>query len=739
MDEVPVSQKKLKLSSSSKAHEYHHTNLSDIFRELNRERTVADSFCDINVKSESFQLSAHKCVLWASGCFKSVSALDSVVESFPKFDKKLCEAFLALVKVIYRLHTRYIDDCDKEKIRNDLSELNSYLDVDTIEGLFLSQNDESLKMRLHQVLEHLNNDRHVSSASFCDATINCGNEQFCVHKCIASTASDFFKTLFSTELNKVDESIYKVQATDSEQVKLALDFIYSSVLTLNEDNIYELIACSDYFLLPKMKRLCCNFLWRCINKESLFEIFACADFYNLESVLEVVAEYFHFNSWEISDEGEYKALDKEALARLLKIDCYHKCEELMFIAILRWLKHDIDERQNFISYLTHLLDYKRFSMKSLDTLLPAEFHSDPVTKLMLQCLQQKINEEKCDHKLLYFVTNFPSTSDFLTHDTVVWKYDLLTDKWSSVGSCDNPQIEKINLPNIGYKNELASVFLDAWYYVIGINGRLGFKLSVTDTQLHWEEIAPFPKYRSTKSAAVLNGKIYVSGGMSSEEEPLASCLCYNPTTNLWDEISPMLSRRSFHFMLATDSSLYVTSGTNITGVFDILLQMSGVYRDRGLSTDCYNPQSKEWTRQLPPNPSTGEVEPDDPEEYESIVEKASVVVAFKNCLYYVENGEGMFWSKMATMWKYCISTNEWSYVFVPFEISVVYNLFPGDKLYAMCQDIHRQLCLYECEGEDGSWSLLSVVASKSSLLNCLMRFANAVVLPAPKENLAASL
>ena len=51
-------------------------------------------------------------------------------------------------------------------------------------------------------------------------------------------------------------------AADPEQVNLVFDYMYSSVVVLNEDNICRMAAC---FLLPQGKRLRSNVLSRIIN------------------------------------------------------------------------------------------------------------------------------------------------------------------------------------------------------------------------------------------------------------------------------------------------------------------------------------------------------------------------------------------------------------------------------------------------------------------------------------------
>ena len=58
----------------------------------------------------------------------------------------------------------------------------------------------------------------------------------------------------------------------------------------------------------------------------------------------------------------------------------------------------------------------------------------------------------------------------------------------------------------------------------------------------WSFVAPMSTPRSTVGVAVLDGKLYAVGGRDG-----SSCLnsveCYDPNTNRWTLVSPMLKRR----------------------------------------------------------------------------------------------------------------------------------------------------------------------------------------------------
>jgi N-acetylneuraminic acid mutarotase len=95
----------------------------------------------------------------------------------------------------------------------------------------------------------------------------------------------------------------------------------------------------------------------------------------------------------------------------------------------------------------------------------------------------------------------------------------------------------------------------------------------------WKPLAPMPTKRGAAGAAVVNGKIYVTGGVNSlpgvtengvhpsrPHNVLATVEEYDPATNSWRERRPMLVARNHHAVAAVGDKLYVIGG-RIGGAF----------------------------------------------------------------------------------------------------------------------------------------------------------------------------
>jgi N-acetylneuraminic acid mutarotase len=89
----------------------------------------------------------------------------------------------------------------------------------------------------------------------------------------------------------------------------------------------------------------------------------------------------------------------------------------------------------------------------------------------------------------------------------------------------------------------------------------------------WKELAPMPSKRGAAAAAIANGKIYVTGGANSIDgvtengihptrphNVLTTVEEYDPATNAWRSVRPMLVARNHHATASVGDRLYTIGG-----------------------------------------------------------------------------------------------------------------------------------------------------------------------------------
>jgi N-acetylneuraminic acid mutarotase len=117
----------------------------------------------------------------------------------------------------------------------------------------------------------------------------------------------------------------------------------------------------------------------------------------------------------------------------------------------------------------------------------------------------------------------------------------------------------------------------------------------------WKELAPLPTRRGAASAGVVNGKIYVTGGANSlpgmtengihparPHNVVATVEEYDPATNSWKTVRPLLLARNHHAAVGAADKLYVIGG-RVGGAF-----ISSASNNVDL-VEMYDPAADLWT------------------------------------------------------------------------------------------------------------------------------------------------
>eukprot|EP00964_Phaeocystis_antarctica_P038380 scaffold21958_cov66-Phaeocystis_antarctica.AAC.1 len=161
---------------------------------------------------------------------------------------------------------------------------------------------------------------------------------------------------------------------------------------------------------------------------------------------------------------------------------------------------------------------------------------------------------------------------------VVEAYDPLSGAWTRVAS----------LP-VARSFHTATV-IDGKIYVLGgytdddqvgcvATDRVDVYDPVADS---WQQLAAMPTARSSLAAAVVDGKIYVSGGFTASGHTSDAFEAYDPVTNRWTTLAGLSQARAFHTSAAFNGKLCVFGGYSVDGRIDLV--------------EIYSPASNSWAR-----------------------------------------------------------------------------------------------------------------------------------------------
>lgn len=77
----------------------------------------------------------------------------------------------------------------------------------------------------------------------------------------------------------------------------------------------------------------------------------------------------------------------------------------------------------------------------------------------------------------------------------------------------------------------------------------------------WEPVAPMEQQRSRATATVINGYLYVCGGLNGQQT-LSSAERFNPATNIWESLPGMSQGRFGAAVAVMSRCLYIVGGAD---------------------------------------------------------------------------------------------------------------------------------------------------------------------------------
>ncbi|XP_072173753.1 kelch-like protein 24 [Diadema setosum] len=423
-----------------------------------------------------------------------------------------------------------------------------------------------------------------------DVTLIVDDEEFPCHKCVLAASSPYFNAMFTTNLAESRQSKIRLIGIDAPSMRLILDYAYTSQIEINEDNVQGLMLAVNMFQMPTLRDACARFLEKHITVGNSIGIYFFAVAHNCEKLEALAKTLVMDNFSEVCREEEFMSLSKDKVIDLISRDELNvDKEEIVYEAVMAWVKHDPESRR---SDLADVVAHVRFGLIS-----PYYIHD--VVERDRVVSHNKGCQQIIDSALQYHVLRDRRQDlDLSKVNTTARKGMPFADMFVFLSNTSE-MLSDINNPTTYRVKALPELMEDAESVITGENSiyvmarqptefsgrrlysnRRGGLFLYDHFEKKWLPRAAMNVARCNFSMAVLDGLIYAVGG-SDGDDALASVECYNPTTNIWKQISPMPQAVRFgHRAVAVGGRLYCIGGESEDTVLD------GLY--------CYNPRLDSW-------------------------------------------------------------------------------------------------------------------------------------------------
>ncbi|XP_041043240.1 kelch-like protein 29 [Carcharodon carcharias] len=454
-----------------------------------------------------------------------------------------------------------------------------------------------------EMLKELNQQRRAKE--FTDLKITVEGKEFEVHQNVLASCSLYFKELIkrASKDNKNGEKLeLTISNINADVLEMLLEFVYTGSLIINSGNAKTLLEAASKFQFRTFCKVCVSFLEKQLTATNCLGILAMAEAMQCNELHNMAKAYALQNFPEVTTQDEVLNVSKDDLIAFLSNDNLNtKAEELVYEAVIKWIKKDPTNRTQ---HLSELLAVVRLPFIHPSYLLNV-VDNEELIKSSEAC-RDLVNEAKRYHMLPHARQEMQTPRTRPRLSAGVAEVIVLVGGRQMIGmsqrdltavSCFNPQNNKwyplASLPF--YDREFFSVvsagdniylsggmesgvtLADVWCYMslldnwnlvsrmtvprcrhnslvydgkiytlggIGVSGNLNHVERYDTITNQWETVAPLPKAVHSAAATVCGGKIYVFGGVNEAGRAAGVLQSYVLQTNTWTFIeSPMIDNK----------------------------------------------------------------------------------------------------------------------------------------------------------------------------------------------------
>lgn len=389
-----------------------------------------------------------------------------------------------------------------------------------------------------------------------DLVIEVSGKKIQAHKSVLAEKSDYFKARQSRDILKVKGLSYKT-------LTVLVEYIYSSRMNVNKDNVVDVITGAKILQIPCAVQAAMDTMSDQITAENCYEILTIAKKQRLNELKETAYRFMSDNFLQIlKDPAVYGRLTGSERDLILKTRMEGK--KSVMVAEINDVYDRVGSRPQ-----------SRNNSRPQSPLSVASFEENHMiyyynekTKdwRSLTMMPEDINTKGCGictmYNYLFVAGGIKGSGDKGKLSDKVFCYNPVTDAWS--------EIKPLNQA----RSQLKLVSMDGFLYAIG--GECLFTVEKYDPRMdRWTTVAPLPKgaFAVAHEATTCNGEIYVSGGSL-----FYRLLKYDTKRDEWQECPYNNSRKKSTDMVAFKSFIYR---------FD-------VNRDHGVNVFKYNTIVKMW-------------------------------------------------------------------------------------------------------------------------------------------------
>ena len=353
----------------------------------------------------------------------------------------------------------------------------------------------------------------------CDVVIEADGCPFYAHRAVLASCSPYFHAMFCSDMEESKKRTITIRDIPADVMEAILDYCYTANIEIDEENVQYLLPAACILQLSWVRDACCEFMknqlcsTNCLGVRAFADAHACLE---LKDAADMFAQQHYL---EVLEGEEFLSLNQEELSQLMQSEELNVCrEEQVYESLMRWVKHDIKERRQFLpEVLKHvrlpLLDRSYLvSIVGTETLIrqnescrdlvdeAKDYLLLPERRAKLKGPRTRPRRPMKSNEALFVVGGW-CNGDAMN---MVERYDMSSNEWKVMAA--------MNKRRCG----VGIAILDNFLYAVGGHDGNSYLNSVERydhrTNFWSSSIAPTSSCRTSVGVAVVGDHIYAVGG-----------------------------------------------------------------------------------------------------------------------------------------------------------------------------------------------------------------------------------
>lgn len=162
---------------------------------------------------------------------------------------------------------------------------------------------------------------------FSDITVKAEGKIYHLHKCILTSCSDVFETMFKIDMKEKDQNLVEIDDIRSEVLDEFFRFIYTGKVNKLMDTVGELLTAAEKYNVKSLKEFCEEKMCERLNNDNALQYLRLSLLNNSEKLKKSSINWLSLNLEEFLQKPEFNDLGMQQPELLLEVIKNHLCVE----------------------------------------------------------------------------------------------------------------------------------------------------------------------------------------------------------------------------------------------------------------------------------------------------------------------------------------------------------------------------------------------------------------------------